>query len=650
MAFRGRRPSPKQQRELDAKMHQTLRSLMLPHYEREESARRSAFLEAQRILAGKENHSQNHYIVPKEEVVSEDDLDLECDLELEPRKEHMDNEPLPSSSQTKPSPYRRAQDRTRSEVSRSAEVPQRVGEVLEVEDDNEASEVPRSAEVPQNFGEVLEVEDDNEACDDDEPLFNNELTAEQKLQLSEGRSAIESRATAYHPEIQFDVDAEVTLEQLKTCDDDEPLFDNELTAEQKLQLSEDRSAIESRATAYYPEIQFDVDEEVTLEQLKTLSLDDVCTRMAYCAHCASVGGDTKHSASWYTGLMKRCLEAVATHEYPRPHLPFEVERLLDDYCDKIAEEHRAEIERNAVKLERRSVGCTTTIFECVYPVSAEVMSNNKVLLTGVCGDADAFFKLYLQNVHIKQRKQCYKNCICLSVSYLDPNVLHFAAAYGNAQFIKKVLFPEDSLPEDQPLRDHYKAKIYHYLVVEFVDDINSIQTMIDGWLCAAISADYKDCARELLGSVECAKMLQERKVGMSTPRCSMTYKEYIESPLSLAVYHGNSEMIKMLHSWQLIQDQHFPQAFREAANAGDVQMLIELYELCKRNLNLVVEQNPERSQQTPLHVAAAAGHLRAVQYMCTWGESLRTKPDAAGDLPVTYAIENGHMVREFWSK
>ena len=36
----------------------------------------------------------------------------------------------------------------------------------------------------------------------------------------------------------------------------------------------------------------------------------------------------------------------------------------------------------------------------------------------------------------------------------------------------------------------------------------------------------------------------------------------------MAVYHGNMDMIKMLQAWQLIKPQHFPQAFREAANAG----------------------------------------------------------------------------------
>ncbi|KHJ96456.1 hypothetical protein OESDEN_03576, partial [Oesophagostomum dentatum] len=113
----------------------------------------------------------------------------------------------------------------------------------------------------------------------------------------------------------------------------------------------------------------------------------------------------------------------------------------------------------------------------------------------------------------------------------------------------------------------------------------------------------------------------------------------------MAVYHGNMDMIKMLQAWQLIKPQHFPQAFREAANAGDVQMLTELFEMCGKNPNLMVEQNvgSDKFLQSPLHVAAAAGHLRAVQYLCLFGEAFRTLPDGAGDLPLTHAIENGHM-------
>ncbi|RCN46234.1 hypothetical protein ANCCAN_07780, partial [Ancylostoma caninum] len=146
-------------------------------------------------------------------------------------------------------------------------------------------------------------------------------------------------------------------------DEDESLFENELTAEQKLQLSGDNAAVEDRVTDHYPEVALDVDTEVTLDGLKTLSLEDVCIRMAYCAHAATSGGDSKHSGSWYMGMMKTCLEAVATHEYARPHLPFEVERLLDEYCDSLNESFRAEEERNLRKLERAGILQLNTVFE-----------------------------------------------------------------------------------------------------------------------------------------------------------------------------------------------------------------------------------------------------------------------------------------------
>ena len=43
-------------------------------------------------------------------------------------------------------------------------------------------------------------------------------------------------------------------------------------------------------------------------------------------------------------------------------------------------------------------------------------------------------------------------------------------------------------------------------------------------------------------------------------------------------------------------------------------MLTDLFEMCGKNPNLMIEQNvePDRFLQSPLHVAAAAGHFRAV--------------------------------------
>ncbi|KAL6738309.1 hypothetical protein Aduo_011870 [Ancylostoma duodenale] len=313
MSYR-RLPSKKQQRELDAKMHQTLRSLMFPHYEREESARRSALLEAQRILAG----TQNQPAVLKSEPMSEeDDLDLECDLELEPRVEPMEAEPLPPPPPSQPEtpPVKRKEPRTRSRRAVHAAAPSSSA----VED--------RSARENHN-----------------EPEPNGELPG--------GGD-------------------EYTTEYL---DEDESLFENELTAEQKLQLSGDTAAVEDRVTDHYPEVALDVDTEVTLDGLKTLSLEDVCIRMAYCAHAATSGGDSKHSGSWYMGMMKTCLEAVATHEYARPHLPFEVERLLDEYCDSLSESFRAEEERNLRKLERRDLLPKALLSSCVL----DFVSTNSV--------------------------------------------------------------------------------------------------------------------------------------------------------------------------------------------------------------------------------------------------------------------------------
>ncbi|RCN46236.1 ankyrin repeat protein, partial [Ancylostoma caninum] len=294
--------------------------------------------------------------------------------------------------------------------------------------------------------------------------------------------------------------------------------------------------------------------------------------------------------------------------------------------------------RTFIVLFQRNIGFTAN-FECVYPASKENMLSNRLLLTGIAGDANAFFQFYFKGVHMKDDTNCYDDCICLSVSPREPNVLHFAAAHGNAQFIKKILFPEKALPDDPVVRNHYA-------------------NMMFCWSCSAIECsgtkmypfdvavfyDFKDCAREFLGYCTCAKMLRERKIEMTRVRSSLPLREYIESPLSMAVYHGNMEMVRMLLYWQLIKPQHFPQAFREAANAGDIAMLGELWQMCGRDLNLVTEQDPEsQGICTPLHVAAAAGQLRAVQFLCCLGEGLRTKPDAAGDLPLTYAIENGHM-------
>ncbi|VDL83190.1 unnamed protein product [Nippostrongylus brasiliensis] len=71
----GKRTSQKQQRELDAKLHQALRSLMYASYAGEDLTRHSTFVEAQRIVSGNDGRSV------KQEVEDE------CDLDLDPREE-----------------------------------------------------------------------------------------------------------------------------------------------------------------------------------------------------------------------------------------------------------------------------------------------------------------------------------------------------------------------------------------------------------------------------------------------------------------------------------------------------------------------------------------------------------------------------------
>ncbi|VDO22874.1 unnamed protein product [Heligmosomoides polygyrus] len=89
-----------------------------------------------------------------------------------------------------------------------------------------------------------------------------------------------------------------------------------------------------------------------------MSLEDVCIRVAHCAHAYSTGAQVSHGSSWYSNAMSTCQLALTTHDYPRPHLPFEVERKLDKLCDEEEELFRAECERNAKKLERVREHCS----------------------------------------------------------------------------------------------------------------------------------------------------------------------------------------------------------------------------------------------------------------------------------------------------
>ncbi|KJH47974.1 hypothetical protein DICVIV_05950 [Dictyocaulus viviparus] len=132
----------------------------------------------------------------------------------------------------------------------------------------------------------------------------------------------------------------------------------------------------------------------------------------------------------------------------------------------------AEQQRNLKKFEKRSSKnralCST--FECVYPVDKQEILNNPVLLTGISGDTEMFFKMYLCASHSYEDQKCPSNCICFSATRSKANVLHFAAAYGNADFISTLLFPEESMLVDRSLSDHYKI-------------------MLERWLNSAISAN-----------------------------------------------------------------------------------------------------------------------------------------------------------------
>ncbi|KAK6018236.1 ankyrin repeat protein [Ostertagia ostertagi] len=73
-------------------------------------------------------------------------------------------------------------------------------------------------------------------------------------------------------------------------------------------------------------------------------------------------------------------------------------------------------------------------------------------------------------------------------------------------------------------------------------------------------------------------------------------------------------------------------------------MLMILWDMCGKDETCLLEQDqkPGRRMCSPLHLAAAAGHLRCVEFLCQ-SPLLRTTPDAVGDLPIIHALENGHM-------
>ncbi|KAK5973032.1 hypothetical protein GCK32_006983 [Trichostrongylus colubriformis] len=469
------RTSQKQQRELDAKMHQSLRLLMFAAYEREEEERQKAFADAQRIVHGQQN---NGHLMKNET----EDLELECDLELEPRLEMKpQSRPLP----VKPEPH-------------------------------------------------------------------------------------------------------------------------------------------------------------AIEPLLPMSLDEVCTRMAYYVYASSTDGNFKHSQSWYRSMLHLCQNALATHEYPRPQLPFDVERELDKLCDEIEEQFCEEKHRNSRKFDKRNLKQQKEggdEFECLYPVPTEDMRNNPLLLTGVSGNIGMFFKLIAEKTHLIDDQTCHQDCICYSSTpTTKANVLHFAAAHGNAEFITSVLYPEPQRFANQQIRDHYNRMVARWLKSMISPSFSRLSPFD-----MAVFYDDPNCAKALLTRTT-VDAVRARKSDMASPNSSLPFHPYTESQLSLAAYYGNKEIVQILKDAALIKPHHYPQAFREAANAGDIDMLMKLWEMCGKDEAFLAEkdQKPGKRMCSPLHLAAAAGHLRCVQFLCQ-SQMLRTLPDAVGDLPITYALENGHM-------
>uniref|UniRef100_A0A7I4YP88 ANK_REP_REGION domain-containing protein n=1 Tax=Haemonchus contortus TaxID=6289 RepID=A0A7I4YP88_HAECO len=548
----GWRTSQKQQRELDAKMHQTLRSLMFAAYEREEEERQKAFADAQRIVSGTQIGLAN----------VKDELDDECDLELEPR---LDIKPIRRPVPVEPEPQ--------SETDR-----------LDIPDPSLQSRPVTRSTVRQQV-----VEDDeyvDEIVSDNEELFN--------------------------------------------------------AHEEKVKIQGDSMRTDDVAISEPSEAALDVDVEATIEDLKMMSLDDVCTRMAYYVYTSLANGNFKHSPSWYYSMLLTCQQALATHQFPRPHPHFDVERELDKLCDDVEEEFRDENHRNLRKFDKRNTKFTKgggDEFECLYPVAKEDMLNYPILLTGVSGNVGVFFKLVVQKTHMIDEESCYQDCICYSTSPATrANVLHFAAAHGNAELINSILYPDEERFPNEQIHDHYNRMITRWLRTPIATSFSRLLPFD-----MAVFYDDLKCAQALL-SCTTVDTLRERKSDMASPNSSLPFRPYTESQLSLATYYGNKEIVKVLVDLGLIKRHHYPQAFREAANAGDNEMLLWLWDMCGRDESCLVEQDqkPGKRMSSPLHSAAAAGHLRCVEFLCQ-SQVLRMTPDAVGDLPIIYALENGHM-------
>ncbi|VDL75674.1 unnamed protein product [Nippostrongylus brasiliensis] len=336
-------------------------------------------------------------------------------------------------------------------------------------------------------------------------------------------------------------------------------------------------------------VDIDVNKEVTLEELRTMSLEDVCLKMAHCAHASlSDSVSAGRSSSWYRNMVKNCQEAIDSHDFPRPSLPVEVERKLDQLCDVEDENYRAEKERNSRKFFRRNARLMSDggdAFECVYPVAKTDVLDQPLLLAGISGNAKLFFKLVLEKTH----------------------------------FITKVLSPGNEVEQwDKSTKAHYERMVERW--------VQGTTTTAGSKMCPFDMAVYYDdvsSAKALLNSQKCVNFVRFRKGDLSTPNSSLPLATYIK--------------------YQLIQPRHYPQAFREAANAGDLDMLHRLWLMCGERQECIVETctTAGRKMCTPLHIACAAGHLSCVQFLCL-NQELRKTMDSVGDLPIVYAIENGH--------
>ncbi|VDO10876.1 unnamed protein product [Haemonchus placei] len=136
-------------------MHQTLRSLMFAAYEREEEERQKAFADAQRIVSGTQIGLAN----------VKDELDDECDLELEPRfdvkpiRRPVPVEPEPQSETDRldiPDPSLQSRPVTRSTVRQQV-----------VEDDEYVDEIVSDNEELFNaHEEKLKIQGDSMRTDD----------------------------------------------------------------------------------------------------------------------------------------------------------------------------------------------------------------------------------------------------------------------------------------------------------------------------------------------------------------------------------------------------------------------------------------------------------------------------------------------------